>query len=206
MSAKALKTERILAAATKLFIVHGFEQTSMQKIADEAQVGIATLFRYFPKKELLIVAVIEQVIDDMVPHFTTIALSEQNGLTKMAMILDAYIDYLIEAKQAPVILLENFDYYIAYHTLDVTLIEQIQQSYLKIGQLVQAVIDEGCHDGSITLSQENAQIGMTIMNLFGTAIKKHSFNHLTNTRIFPIPTKNELIAVKALILQFLSAT
>lgn len=206
MNTKILKTERIITTATRLFVENGFEKTSMQKIADEAKIGVATLFRYFPKKELLIVAIIEHVIEEMVPLFAAIEHSKQSGLEKMATIIDAYIDYLISAKQAPVILLENFDYYVAYHQLEPALIQQIQQSYLKIGQLIEQTINEGMKDGSISLSIEEAPNAIIIMNLFGTAIKKHSFNSLVDTGIFPIPTEAELKAVKKLILSYLTNT
>ena len=204
MNSKQIKMERIITTATRLFVEFGFEQTSMQKIADDANIGVATLFRYFPKKELLIVAVIEQVIEEMVPLFSAISESEKSGLAKMEMILDAYIDCLIHAKQAPVILLENFDYYLTYHPIDRELVKQIQQSYKKIGLLVERTIKEGVADGSITLTSEEMPNAMTIMNLFGTAIKKHSFNYLANIGIFPIPSKAELTAIKTLILRYLA--
>lgn len=204
MSLKKLKTERIIEVAIKLFSEHGFEQTSMQKIADEAEIGVATLFRYFPKKEILIVAVIEHAIKQMVPLFTSISQRKQNGLQKMEAIIDTYIAYLVSAKRAPVILLENFDYYAAYHRLEPSLIKQIKLSYAKIGQLIERTIHDGIEDGSIALTKEQTMHAMTIMNLFGTAIKKHSFNMLLDTGIFPIPTEAELKSMKALILRYLT--
>lgn len=204
MNAKIQKTERIISVATQLFSELGFEQTSMQKIADDAEIGVATLFRYFPKKELLIVAVIEHVIEEMVPLFSSIGQSNRSGLEKMEAIIDAYINYLVSAKRAPVILLENFDYYAAYHRLEPALIQQIQQSYAKIGKLINESINEGISDGSITLSKNETVHATVIMNLFGTAIKKHSFNMLLDTGIFPIPSESELKAIKALILCYLT--
>ena len=39
---KQQKHQQMLQAAKRLFTAHGFERTSMQKIADEANVGVAT--------------------------------------------------------------------------------------------------------------------------------------------------------------------
>lgn len=203
MNTKIERNERIIEVSTRLFAEQGFEQTSMQKIADEAGIGVATVFRYYPKKELLIVAVIEHVIENMVPLFAEIENSSRNGIQKMEAIIDAYIAYLINAN-TPAILLENFDYYAAYHELEPALIDQIQRSYLKIGLLVEHAIHSGIADFSITLSQEEAPNATMIMNLFGTAIKKHSFNRLLNTGIFPLPTEADLNAMKALILAYLT--
>jgi AcrR family transcriptional regulator len=49
---KAERTrERISSTALDLFERHGFEQTTMEQIAEGAEIGIATLYRYFPTKD-----------------------------------------------------------------------------------------------------------------------------------------------------------
>jgi AcrR family transcriptional regulator len=52
---KASRTrEGIQQAALGLFEANGYEQTTMEQIADAAQVGIATLYRYFPTKDQIL--------------------------------------------------------------------------------------------------------------------------------------------------------
>ena len=46
--------ERILAAAVELFGELGYTETTMERIAVEAQVARATVFNHFPQKELLL--------------------------------------------------------------------------------------------------------------------------------------------------------
>jgi AcrR family transcriptional regulator len=53
-----LNLERILAAAQDVFAESGFE-ASMERIAQRAGVGIGTLYRRFPNKESLVVAIME---------------------------------------------------------------------------------------------------------------------------------------------------
>lgn len=55
---KANSREEMLAAAFKLFTETGYENTTMQDIADKANVGIATLFRYFGSKIGVLSAII----------------------------------------------------------------------------------------------------------------------------------------------------
>jgi AcrR family transcriptional regulator len=50
--------ERILGAAEDVFAAHGFE-ASMEQVAARAGVGVGTLYRRFPDKETLVVAVVE---------------------------------------------------------------------------------------------------------------------------------------------------
>jgi len=50
---KAATQERILVAATELFIARGYEKTTMQDIADAASVSRATVFWHFSEKASL---------------------------------------------------------------------------------------------------------------------------------------------------------
>lgn len=52
---KALRTRAaIVDAALDLFERQGYEQTTMEQIAEAAEVGISTLYRYFPSKDLIV--------------------------------------------------------------------------------------------------------------------------------------------------------
>lgn len=190
----------MLAAANKLFSEYGFEKTTMQKIADESRVGVATVFRYFPKKELLIIEVVKEVIEEMVPRFETIAALSLSGYEKMDAILDAYIDYLFSANREAVTLLESFEHFIAYNPMEKPLIEEIYNTYTKIGYIVNQSIQEGVQDGSISLDSAGQMNAITIMNLFGTAIKKHAFNSLLSDVTVSTPTKEQLSQLKSIIM------
>ena len=45
-----LRRERMLQAGLRLFSERGIESVSLQEIADEAEVGIATLYNYYQNK------------------------------------------------------------------------------------------------------------------------------------------------------------
>ena len=48
--------ERIVSEALTLFAREGYEQTTMESIAEAADVSPSTLYRYFPSKDLIILA------------------------------------------------------------------------------------------------------------------------------------------------------
>ena len=53
---KAKKTrKRIFSEALRLFKRDGFEQTTMESIAEAAEVSPSTLYRYFPSKDLILI-------------------------------------------------------------------------------------------------------------------------------------------------------
>jgi TetR/AcrR family transcriptional regulator, cholesterol catabolism regulator len=52
--------ERLLTAAQTLFAERGYDRTTMDDIAADADVSRATAFNYFPRKEELLVALVER--------------------------------------------------------------------------------------------------------------------------------------------------
>jgi AcrR family transcriptional regulator len=61
---KAERTRRQIAdVAVTAFIEQGYDETTMEQIAEAAEIGTSTLYRYFPSKELLILEPFAQVLD-----------------------------------------------------------------------------------------------------------------------------------------------
>jgi TetR/AcrR family transcriptional regulator, repressor of fatR-cypB operon len=54
------KREAIMTAALELFVERGFYGTAVPEIADKAQVGAGTIYRYFDSKEALVNALYRQ--------------------------------------------------------------------------------------------------------------------------------------------------
>ena len=53
----------ILDAALRVFTIRGFHGGTMEEIAEEAELGKATLYYYFPSKETLLSALVEKTIE-----------------------------------------------------------------------------------------------------------------------------------------------
>jgi AcrR family transcriptional regulator len=54
--------QRIVTAALDLFTTEGYDQTKMDAIAERAEVGRATLFKYFPTKSTLLLPLSQQIV------------------------------------------------------------------------------------------------------------------------------------------------
>ncbi len=61
---KADTREAIRAAAVELFCARGFDGTTMDAVAEAADVSVRTVFRYFPTKEDLVFADVEEDLAD----------------------------------------------------------------------------------------------------------------------------------------------
>lgn len=66
------KAERTRAAifdrAVELFEQHGFDDTTMKQIADAADIGIATLYRYFPTKDSILLDPVLRNVGSIARH------------------------------------------------------------------------------------------------------------------------------------------
>ena len=58
--ADAERRERILTAAERAFVRHGFHATTMQHVADEIGMSAGNLYRYFPSKEAIVEGLCER--------------------------------------------------------------------------------------------------------------------------------------------------
>jgi AcrR family transcriptional regulator len=58
---------KVLAAAAELFAAEGLE-VPIDRIADQAGVGVGTVYRHFPTKERLYEAIVVERINEMVAH------------------------------------------------------------------------------------------------------------------------------------------
>jgi AcrR family transcriptional regulator len=61
--------ESIIAEAMALFTEHGFEQTTMERIAEAADLSPSTLYRYFPSKDLIVLASFESTFARLTAAF-----------------------------------------------------------------------------------------------------------------------------------------
>ena len=60
---KSERKDRIFSAAVELFNKQGFTNTSMQDIADQANLAVGTLYNYFPSKNDLLLDIMQEEMD-----------------------------------------------------------------------------------------------------------------------------------------------
>ena len=90
----------IIQAAVDLMTQHGFEATTMKQIARSANVGDATIYKYFPSKEKLVLAYFEQAITDALLQFQKT--KGQEGFTlqeRMQLLVDSLLEILLADRE-----------------------------------------------------------------------------------------------------------
>lgn len=101
--------EKILEAATNVFVTKGMEGARMQEIADEAGINKALLHYYFRSKERLFETIFSNVINMAFPKLTQIIKSDAPFVSKMEQFIDAYIDLLRKHPFIPVFVLKELN-------------------------------------------------------------------------------------------------
>jgi AcrR family transcriptional regulator len=101
--------EKILAAATQVFVKKGMEGARMQEIADEAGINKALLHYYFRTKERLFEAIFARVVQFVFPKITQIAKSDLNFVGKLDLVIDAYIALLQSHPFIPAFVLKELN-------------------------------------------------------------------------------------------------
>jgi len=84
----------IIKSATRLFLKHGFNAVSMDKIAQSAPVSKATLYKYFDSKNDLLVAVINEMCLSLLQTIESIPDDSENIEHNLKNIASAFVDLI----------------------------------------------------------------------------------------------------------------
>lgn len=139
---KRERLRRIIAAAEKLFIGQGFSETTIQDIADEADVGLGTLYLYARSKEDLLVLVFKDHILRMIESSFENIPPDVDLLEQMMAFFDGHIEYHKKDQDLSRTVLKELSFSSAEQRRQD--IDQIMQvSYEKLMEVIRRAIDEG---------------------------------------------------------------
>lgn len=82
---------RILKASRRLFSAKGYDETSIEDVAEKAEVSKATLYNYFPGKESLLVGIAEDELAEIRRLITVELKEETDALEKLRRVLEVFV-------------------------------------------------------------------------------------------------------------------
>ena len=71
------RREEIIAAAGELFLVRGYDRTTMKHVMERLQIAKGTIYHYFKSKEELLDAVLDSIVANLVEEMQAIAAEAQ---------------------------------------------------------------------------------------------------------------------------------
>lgn len=100
-------TERILAAAEKLFSEHGYDAVSINAIAVRAGVSKANIFHHFNTKNELYLAVVKDACKETQTRVQTIARDHRSIVDRLSHFAQAQLQFMLEHGQTTRLILRE---------------------------------------------------------------------------------------------------
>ncbi len=93
------RRHEIFNASVALFLKRGFQETTMQQIADSAGMGKSTLYDYFATKDEILVSYVEDAIFDLTEQARRIASKDIPSAEKLRQVMHLHLEYLVANKE-----------------------------------------------------------------------------------------------------------
>ena len=168
---KTVRIERILDVAFELFATRGIEPVTMNDIAQKAKIGVASLYRYFETKEILVVKTVTHAwstrMEDVLPNLVKPKYTNADGYSQLKVIFELFIK-LYEKQTAFLRFIYLFDAYAVKEKIQKEDMTNYESKILLVKQIISIAIQKGIEDGTI-----NKKYGKTGDILYFTLI--HTF-------------------------------
>lgn len=200
---KLQRRQNIIQIAKDLFLEQGVQNIQMQDVADAAGVGIATIFRYFPKKEYLVIAASNSITNEMATDIGQIVEQTIPAFEKIEQILDYYISGTKDPQLRLAKFFESFD---LYEKMAAESKEQYAE-YLfarsKLATILLALAEQGKKDGSLRTDIDLDVFIITMVQNFSLFTFKSSLTtHDTNLSTF-LSADKQLTMIKDVFLTYI---
>ena len=183
---RANREMQIINAATQVFAKKGIDNTTMQDIATEVGFGVATVFRFFQKKEKLIVAVATKGLQDIHQQFAEIAELQISAYAKLELLLDTFIMQLESQHPINVIIRENFLSYLTHAEGKIEDMSKYNEVYRKISAIYASIIAQGQLDQSIRADQNIMSTIISAFGIFANRLSLHQKYILVDNDLPPL--------------------
>ncbi|WP_099302384.1 TetR/AcrR family transcriptional regulator [Bacillus sp. Marseille-P3800] len=165
---KTRRYQSIVQTAEMLFLEHGLDQVQMQDVADKEEIGIATLFRYFPKKDRLIVAVASHNLEKHVSSFFEIVYEDIPAYDRLIKLFDLLTIDSSDTLSKSAVFREAFESYASFSQKPLDTIQDYIDTQKRVADLVLHLIDEGIRDKSFRTDVPVKETIITAINSYGT--------------------------------------
>ena len=174
---KSVRIERILDVAFELFATRGIEPVTMNDIAQKAKIGVASLYRYFETKEILVVKTVTYAwstrMEDVLPNLVKPKYTNANGYAQLETIFSLFIK-LYEKQTAFLRFIYLFDAYAVREKIPKENMTNYESKILLVKQIISQAIQKGIEDGTINKKYEKTGdiLYFTLIHTFFSTAQK----------------------------------
>lgn len=162
---KDRRKEEVIAAAIKVFKEKGIEKTKMTDIAECAEVGVASVYRYFKTKTEIAIAAAIGVWQEMTNIYYADFIKEDykslKGIQQVERVLEIFLNVYINHKEF-MRFIEEFDNYVIREGISRERLQEYEKYIISLAPVMMEAMEAGKRDGSISTGINNAEFYMTI--------------------------------------------
>lgn len=166
-SNKEKRRNAILSHAIALFGRQGIEATTMEQLAETAGIGSATIYRYFPTKNDVVVAAVIEAWQEQsrryLPLINSPDFEKLNGQEQIRYILGIFID-LYDQSPDFLWLLMAFDSYTKGNVISKEQLDSYQQVIIFLKGYAVAALKKGKADQTLHLTKSPELVYFTIFH------------------------------------------
>lgn len=162
---KIKRKEQVVLAAIEVFKEKGIDNSKMTDIAERAEIGVATVYRYFNTKTDIVIdaatVMWEEKISILYDKFSEPVFMGLNGADRVREILNLFIN-IYQKYPEFMSFLEHFDNYIVKESIPLENLFSYEKIIIDTKTVIFDAIDHGKKDGSIKSNIDNDAFYITI--------------------------------------------
>lgn len=169
------KQNDIIIASKELFAVSSIEEVSMEKIAERAGIGVASLYRYYGTKVAVAAAVgvyyWQQIAKDIAPIFDSQEYKQKTGIERLKCLLDVYTGFYVSRPDF-LHFLDDFDNFCLKSNVSREDLADYQNSITDFYKFYRDGIDKGLKDGSVKTPDSDGLLYLTMNHAMLSTLRK----------------------------------
>lgn len=202
---KQQRRQNIIQIAKELFLEHGVKTIQMQDVATAADIGIATLFRYFPKKEYLIIAATNAITDEMATDIGKIIEQTVTAYEKIDQILDYYMEMTNDPQLRLAKFFESFDLYEKIAEESPEQYAEYLSARGRLAGILFTLVEQGQRDGSLRSDVDLDVFILTMVQNYSLFSFKSSLTRHDTSLSSLLSSDKQLAMMKDLFLRYIEA-
>ncbi len=178
---KTARMNRILAAAFELFSEHGIDTIAMTDIAKKAEIGVASLYRYYETKDMIAIKTAMWAWNWQKNNIMPVLASDDYinafGLIQLEKICQLF-EELYENQSDFLRFIYFFDSYMVRQNIQKEKLTDYEKIIITVQEIVSAALEKGLSDGSISpeYKQKEKTLYFSLMHTLFSTVQKLSLS------------------------------
>lgn len=178
---KNSRMNRILETAFNLFSVNGIDNVAMTDIAKKAEIGVASLYRYYETKDEIAIRTViwawEKQKEKIMPNLSSKTYENLCGLEQIRVILNEFTS-MFENEQDFLRFIYFFDSYVVRTNIPKERLSDYENQISFVQSVVNSAISKGLQDNTIDKSYKEYKNSLyfSIMHSFFSTCQKLSLS------------------------------